>query len=111
MKQKAGSAHGIRPLSAVSKFVWTAAPEVGVIYDRLARTCLVYLGYRVTMGDYGAFVSAFRLELANHDGELVSALSLLDPAVASAPWIKSKLLDLWLYTNGKATGRGDRPAC
>ena len=101
VRQKPDGA-SIRPLSAASKFVWTAAPEIGIVYGRLARTCLGRLGYHVPVGDYAAFVCAFRCEFPKHEADLVTALSYLGPEFAAQPWIKEKLFDLWLYTNGKA---------
>jgi hypothetical protein len=38
-----------------------------------------------------------------NEADLVTALSYLDPEFAARPWIKAKLFDLWLYTNGKAS--------
>jgi hypothetical protein len=97
---------GIRPLSAASKFVWVAAPEIGIVYDRLARTYLGRLGHRVPIGDYGRFVAGFLSELPKHEDELSAALNQLDPEAAAKPWMKRKLFDLWLYSNGKAALTG-----
>lgn len=102
VKRKLKSDEGIRPLSAASKFVWVAAPEIGIIYDRLARTYLGHLGYRVPIGHYGAFVAAFLSELPKHEDELSAVARQLDSEAAAKPWMKRKLFDLWLYSNGKA---------
>jgi hypothetical protein len=96
------SGEGIRPLSAASKFVWVAVPEIGIVYDRLARTYLGRLGHRVPIGDYGRFVAAFLSELPKHEDELSAVVKRLGTEAAAKPWMKRKIFDLWLYTNGKA---------
>jgi hypothetical protein len=96
VKRKLKSDEGIRPLSAASKFVWVGAPEMGIIYDSLARTYLGHLGHRVPTGDYRLFVAAFLSELPKHEGELSAVVQQLGPEAAAKPWMKRKLFDLWL---------------
>ena len=102
VRRKLKNDEGIRPLSAASKFVWVAAPEIGIVYDRLARTYLGRLGYRVPIGDYRGFVAAFLSELPKHEDELSAVVKRLSTEAAAKPWMKRKLFDLWLYSNGKA---------
>jgi hypothetical protein len=103
VKQNPKSGDGIRPLSAASKFVWVAVPEIGIVYDRHARTCLGRLGHEVPTGDYERFVAAFLSELPKHEDDLSAAVERLGPVAANKPWMKRKLLDLWLYSNGKTS--------
>ncbi|WP_154667319.1 hypothetical protein [Niveispirillum irakense] len=95
-----------RPISACSKFIWCGRPDVGVIYDRRARTFLRKLGHSVPDGDYGAYVRAFRAELSKRSEAISAVSSTYEPLLvvsgplSAADWFPSKLLDLWLYSNG-----------
>ena len=87
-------------ISPCSKFLWCMRPEIGIIYDERAREALSRKQSKVSLGDYSGFVEAFREEFRRRGAELDEVLPLLG-ALADRPWMKAKLLDFWLYTNGK----------
>jgi hypothetical protein len=100
LKERNGKA--VIPISAASKFVWVAAPDRGVIYDRHARRGLVKLGHSVPERDYGAFVAAFRDEYQKQALKITSGLKFVDSQIASESSIGAKIFDLWLYSIGRS---------
>lgn len=95
-----GRPYGV--LSAASKFVWTAAPSVGIIIDGRARRCLARAHPIERRGAYGAFVHAARTEMARH-ANFIEALVPHAPAeLRGAPWLRAKIFDFCLYAHGGA---------
>lgn len=97
-------------LSGVSKWVWFTSPQVGVIYDKRARGCMLRLGYRLLEGDYLLYCRVFQHLLREHLRELEEAGRQLSVIIGEAGFQLSrraatrKALDLVLYWNPEPTG-------
>lgn len=90
---------GCVPISAASKFLWFANPEVGIIYDTRAARSMRRLNRITWKSDYAAYVKSFLELLSERRSEIeeaVKAMGLPKPY----SWAASKLLDSWLYQNG-----------
>ena len=90
---------GCAPISAASKFLWFANPEVEIIYDSRAARSMRRLNRITWKSDYAAYVKSFLELLSERRSEIeeaVKAMGLPKPY----PWAASKLLDSWLYQNG-----------
>lgn len=105
-RTREGRPYGV--LSAASKFVWTAAPSVGVIIDGRARRCLSGAHPIDRRGAYGAFVHATRTEMVQH-ADFIEALVPHAPVeMRNAPWLRAKIFDFCLYAHGGAAMRQRR---
>lgn len=88
------------PISACSKFLWCARPEVSIIFDRRARDCLSRLGHRVPVGSYADYVVAFEAEYRRREASIQAAVPVMGLPESARSWSGRKLLDFWLYANG-----------
>ncbi|WP_139342634.1 hypothetical protein [Methylobacterium radiotolerans] len=87
-------------LSAASKFIWTAAPEVGIIIDQRARLCLSRAYPVGRSGSYGEFVHAARTEMLRHADFIETLVPHAPAELREAPWLRAKIFDFCLYAHG-----------
>ena len=98
-----------RTISAASKLVWTAAPEIGVIYDQWAYLRISRV-YPITRGAYGGYVRAVREEMPRHHEFITAMQAHAAPELRDRSWLPGKVFDFCLYARaGREPRSGLQP--